>query len=151
MRYIIGVGNYSMWDDGIGIRVIEYISENGLEDNSFQALDLSGNGIDILHYFSEETEKLIIIDASTVDRSPGEYKLFRYEDVKTKKDLSGITSHEGDILKIIELGKVSGYFVPPIVFMGIQPEVLKNEIGISKTLEKLIPQYAATAIKEVQK
>ena len=26
-RYIIGVGNYSMGDDGIGLRIVEYIAE----------------------------------------------------------------------------------------------------------------------------
>lgn len=148
MRYIIGVGNYSMYDDSIGIRVIEYIEAHKLEDN-FQAIDLSGNALNIFSYLDPETEKIVIVDTATLDKTPGDYLIFEPREVVSEKELSGFTSHEGDMIKVLALGKKTGYHIPEIKFLGIEAETIKNEFGLSKTLEDKLETYVKIAIEEV--
>ena len=146
MRYLIGVGNYTAFDDSIGLRLIEQVSEGGLE-RGFRAIDLSGNGLNLMTYLDPATESILIVDSARMGKAPGEYEFFKAEDVETKKDLSGLTTHEGDLLKILELARQTGHHIPPVTFMGIEPESVRNEMGLSETLQRRLPEYAEAAMR----
>jgi len=148
MKYIIGIGNYSMYDDSLGIRLIEYLEENNLVDG-FKAIDLSGNALNIFSYLSESTDKIIIVDTARLDMEPGEYRFFSHEKVKTLKELSGITTHEGDMVKVLELAGETGYHIPEIIFMGVEPEEIKSEVGLSEILESSLPEYGRVLLREI--
>ena len=146
MRYLIGVGNYCAWDDSIGLRLIEHIAQAGLE-RGFRAIDLSGNSLNLLDYLESSTEHILIVDSAKMGRRPGECEFFKPEDVRTQKELRGLSTHEGDLLKILELARLMNYPIPPITIMGIEPEEIKNEMGLSATLAGRIPEYAQAAIR----
>jgi hydrogenase maturation protease len=148
MKYIIGSGNYSMFDDSIGIRVIEYIMDNNLENN-FNAVELAGNALNLLTYLDEKTEKILIIDTAKMNLKAGEFRFFKPENVISEKELAGFSTHEGDLIKVIELGKRTGHVIPEILFMGIEPSEIRNEFGVSGILEEKIGFYAETAIKKI--
>lgn len=148
MKYIIGIGNYLMCDDSIGVRVVEYIFENNLE-NDFQAVDLSTNYINLLTYFTEDTSKILIVDAAKMGKVPGEYRFILPEEIKGKK-FTAISSHENDVMKILERSKLMKLYIPPITFMGIEPEVVKQEYGLSDTLQNNLEKYAKTAISFIE-
>ena len=154
MRYIFGLGNYSMFDDSIGIRVIEHISENDLEDNSFKVIDLSANPINLFSYLSEDLEAFVIVDTALFeDRKYGETKIFGIDDVISQKKNLHISSHEGDIIQTIIMAKELGYPLPDsskIQFLGIKPELIKDEFGISESLDNL-PEYSKQAIDLIKK
>lgn len=150
MKYVMGMGNYSMFDDSIGIKVVEYISENGL-DEDFTAIDLSGNCIGIISYFNDDTEAVLIIDTARFgDMKPGEYKIFSPDDVRSTKDMAGISSHEGDVMKVLELAKQTGYPIPRIKIMGIEPESIKDDFGLSDTLSNNLKKYVDVALAEIK-
>ena len=146
MKYIVGFGNYSKNDDGIGLRVIEHICENNLDDG-FAAIDIGNDGLNLLKYFVDETENIVVVDCALIGLQPGEIKVFIPDDVESKKILDGISTHEGDVIKLIELAKILGHRIPPIKIMAIQPECLKMEMRLSETLEKNLPIYVSKAIK----
>ena len=148
MKYIIGIGNYSMYDDSLGIRLIEYLEENNLVDG-FKAIDLSGNALNIFSYLSESTDKIIIVDTARLDMEPGEYRFFSHEKVKSLKALSGITTHEGDMVKVLELAGKTGYHIPEIIFMGVEPKEIKSEVGLSEILESRLPEYGQVLLREI--
>ena len=104
MKYLIGMGNYSMGDDGIGLRITEHISDNMLDDG-FEAIEVANNGMQLLTYFDDNTEKLLIVDAVKFGGKPGEHILFSPEDVKTQKVVGTVSTHEGDILKLITMAE----------------------------------------------
>lgn len=145
MNYLIGIGNYTMFDDSIGIRVVEYIVDNELE-RDFQAIEMGGNLINLITYFTEITEKIVIIDTAKMGISPGEFQFFKPEEVKSEKMLEGISTHEGDLLKIIQLAKLSGYPIPQIDVLGIEPENCENTFGLSEILSQNLPLYVSKAI-----
>jgi hydrogenase maturation protease len=151
MRYIIGIGNYWMYDDSIGLRIIEHIAENDLLKNfdQVEAIDLSANALNLFSYLSETTEKIIIVDTARMGKAPGEYVFFLPDDVVTKKKLQNFSTHEGDILKVLELAKETHYKIPEIEFMGIEPELIKLGCGLSETLKSKIHDYSMAALNRL--
>ena len=146
LRYLIGVGTYAAFDDSIGLRIVELIAEGGLEQG-FRAIDLSGNTVNLLNYLEPDTEHILIVDGAKMGRKAGEYEFFKPEDVETKKELSGLSTHEGDLLKVLELARQLKYPIPPITFMGIEPETIKNEMGLSAALQARLDEYVSAAVR----
>jgi hydrogenase maturation protease len=116
-------------------------------ERGFRAIDLSGNTINLLDYLAESTEHILIVDSARMGKKPGEQEFFKPEDVETKKELTGLTTHEGDLLKVLEFARQLKYPIPPITFMGIEPESVKNEMGLSEALQSQLSEYADAAIR----
>lgn len=161
MKYLIGVGNYSMYDDSIGLRLVEYISEKELDQqHGFEAIELGGNLLNVLSYFTPEVEEILLVDtikdtkmsghqSSYQSSYPGEYIFFTPKEVESTKDLANISTHEGDIIKVLALARETGYKIPPIKVMGIFPLEIKNDMGLSPLLSAHLPHYANRAISEL--
>ncbi|MBF0548029.1 MAG: hydrogenase maturation protease [Candidatus Riflebacteria bacterium] len=150
MKYIIGIGAYAMFDDSIGIRVIENIVEKNLE-KGFRALDLSGNSLNLVSYLNSDTQKILIVDSANLGISPGDFRFFAPEEVTSEKCLDGFSTHEGDMVKTLCLARDMGYPIPKVVFLGIQPLEMKNEFGLSNPLQANLKNYVQAAINEIEK
>jgi hydrogenase maturation protease len=150
LRYIIGIGNYSMADDGIGLRIVEHIVQNGL-NRGFESIAIADEGMRLLFYLEEETEKIVLIDAVELGLPPGDYRLFKPEDVESTKDAKKLTTHEGDVLKVLELARSLGQSIPPITILGIQPEDLNSGMELSPALQERFSTYLRVALEEVGK
>lgn len=149
-RYILGCGNYTKNDDGIGIRIIEYIVENRL-DNGFEAVEIGNDGMRLLTYFSEDTGKILIVDCALMGKPPGEYEIISPDNISSVKMLENISTHEGDILTLIELGKKLEYPIPEIKILAIQPENMEMEMSLSDRLKNQLSEYTKAAIREIMK
>jgi hydrogenase maturation protease len=150
VRYLIGVGNYTAGDDAIGPRIVEAIAEQGL-DQGFRAIDLSSNSLNLVSYLAPDTEAILVVDSARMGLAPGDVRFFSPGDVHTRKTLPGISTHEGDILKVLELARAVGYQLPPVDVMGIEPESIEPGAGVSKTLETRTAGYVAAAIDRLMR
>ncbi len=148
-KYLIGMGNYAKQDDGIGLRIVEHIIDNNLDDG-FTVIEAKNDGLSVMGYFTEDTESILIVDCALVDLEPGEYVFFDVEDVTSKKLVGTISTHEGDILKIVEMARGLGYSIPPVKVMAIQPESIDLKMGLSSTLEDRLVEYVNKAISEIK-
>lgn len=144
MRYLIGIGTYMGLDDSIGLRIAEAVAERGL-DRGFQAIDLPGNLLDVLHYCDPDTEAMLVVDSARMGLEPGEYRFFSAEDVITRKTLDGISTHEGDLMKVLELARELGLVIPPITLLGIEPAEISPDMGLSAALGQRFEEYVAVA------
>ncbi len=149
MRYLIGMGNYTGFDDSIGLRVIEHVVREGLAQG-LQAIDLSAGAINLIAYLVPETAAIVIVDSAKMGLAAGAFHFFRAGDVETRKTLAGISTHEDDVLQVVALAQVMHYPIPPLLFLGIEPLRVKNEIGLSPALAARIPDYARAAIERLQ-
>jgi len=114
VKYLIGLGNYLMFDDSIGIRIIEHIVENEI-DRDFRALDVSGNSLNILSYLNENTEKIVIVDTAKMGEEAGTFRLFTLNEVDSRKPIRGITTHEDDMIHVLRFARDNGYHLPEVV------------------------------------
>lgn len=145
VRYLVGIGNYMAGDDAVGPRVIEHVVANGL-DRGFVAVDLSTDALSLVAYLNVDTEAVLVVDAAHLGLAPGDFRFFSPDEVETQKELSGLTTHEGDALKVVELARGSGYPIPPLAVMGIEPCEMGDGMTLSERLEERLPAYAAAAI-----
>lgn len=145
MRYLIGIGNYYGRDDSVGLRIAEAIAERGLE-TGFRAIDLGGNLLDLVHYLDAGTEQVLIVDSARMGAEPGEYAFFKPDEVETRKELAGFSSHEGDLMKVLEFAAAMGGPLPPVTILGIEPAELADEPGLSPTLEARFDEYVTAAV-----
>lgn len=150
MRYLIGIGNWSMADDGIGLRVVEHVEREGLA-RGFEAVDIADDGMRLLFYCVPETERIVLVDAVDLGLPPGEWRLFAPEAVETRKALTGLTTHEGDVLKVLAFARGLGYPIPPVVILGIQPEKMELGMELSETLGSRFKEYVKIAVQEAGK
>jgi hydrogenase maturation protease len=150
-KVIFGFGNYLKGDDAIGLEVVHYINDKMDIDNKIKAVDIGNDGMLMLTYFEDDLDNILIIDCAMVGLEPGNYRIFTPEEVKSKKNLTNISTHESDIIKIIELGKSIGYKIPPIKLLGIQPVSISYNTGLSDLLKNRLHHYAEISIQEVTK
>ncbi len=144
MRYLIGIGTYMGLDDSIGLRIAEGIAARGL-DRGFRAIELPGNLLDLLHYFGPDTADMLVVDSARMGLAPGEYRFFSPDDVVTRKSLDGISTHEGDLMKVFEFARELGVAVPPVTLLGIEPAEIAPEMGLSAVLDARFDEYLAAA------
>ena len=146
MRYLIGIGNYYGLDDSIGLRIAETIGERGL-DRGFRAIDLGGNLLDLVHYLGADAEQVLIIDAARMGHEPGAYEFFVPADVTTRKRGAGMSTHEGDLMKVLEFAGALGGAIAPVTIMGVEPALLGNEPGLSPVLQSRFEEYVTAALE----
>jgi hydrogenase maturation protease len=145
VRYLVGIGTYYGLDDSIGLKVAETVGERGL-DVGFTSIDLGGNLLDLVHYLVEETDAVLIVDAARMGLSPGEFAFFTPDEVATRKRTAGMSTHEGDLMKVLELASALGRPLPPITILGIEPFEVGDAPGLSGTLEHRFEEYVAAAV-----
>lgn len=148
MRYLIGVGSYLGGDDAVGPRVVEHVAVNGLE-RGFEAVDLSTDALSLVAYLNDETEAVLVVDAAHVGLTPGEYRFFTPDEVETQKEIGGLTTHEGDVLKVLDLARDAGYPMPALAIMGIEPCDMEGGTELSGPLADRLPEYAAAAVEHL--
>lgn len=135
-----------MTDDGIGLKLVEYISENKLHFD-FEVIDVADNGLNLLTYFHETTQKMLWVDAVQMGVAPGEFKVFTPEQVESQKWMSGMSTHEGDLLKIFELAKRLHLPMPSVKIFGIQPFCVEYGLELSPVLQGRFQEYTDQIVR----
>lgn len=137
---IIGIGNYLMSDEGVGVHAIEELGNLKWPDN-IELIDGGTPGVSLLHIISGR-KLAIIIDCADFGGKPGDIKVLDPENLlPDNKKESGL--HATDLLTVLELAKQTANYPKKLVIIGIQPK--KIEMGITltpailKSLKKLPP------------
>ena len=148
MDYLIGMGNYAMGDDGIGLRIVEHIAEN-LEAPGFECIEVGNNGMQLLTYFEEQTGSILIVDAVKFGGKPGEYTLFSPDEVQTNKVVGNVSTHEGDILKLIAMARDLGLHIPRLRILAVEPGRMDPDTELSPALQANFEKYIKAVLHEL--
>lgn len=146
VRYLIGIGNHQGFDDSIGLRVAEAVAERGL-DRDFCAIELGGNLIDLLHYLGTDTEMVLLVDSARMGLSPGDFAIFTPAEVTSEKRLAGFSTHEADLLGVLDLAEALAAPLPDIRILGIEPVSMLPEAGLSDELAARFGEYVSAAVE----
>jgi hydrogenase maturation protease len=148
VRYLVGVGSYMAGDDAVGPRVVEHVVANGL-DRGFEAVDLSSDALSLVAYLNDDTEAVLVVDAAHLGLAPGDFRFFTPDEVETRKELTGLTTHEGDVLNVLAMAREAGYAIPRLAIMGIEPSETAPGASLSSRLAERVPAYAAAAVEHL--
>lgn len=144
---VIGIGNPLMGDDGAGVAVLDLLAKK--VPKGVELLDLGTGGMNLLHKL-EGLDLAIIVDAVDFGGKPGQIKIFEPDDVDTSKEL-GVSLHDADILKIIQLAKEMGKCPEKIFIAAIQPASVSPAMELSSGIKKKLPMLADEILKLLKK
>ncbi len=140
---VLGLGNPLMGDEGIGIKLIEMLQSASGDFPEADFVDAGTGGMSLLHLIAGR-KKAIIIDCAHMGETPGTIKQFTPDQVKTVKQLTHLSLHEVDIIKVIDLARQLGECPEEIVFFGIEPETVTQQMELSDILTSRLSQYIET-------
>jgi hydrogenase maturation protease len=149
-KVAIGMGNYLMQDDGIGPKVIEQICLRKL-DQDFEAEDIATDGLRLFRHFNYETEKIVIVDSAFMGQEPGAVMVFSPDQIQTKtqRKCQPISTHEGDILNLINLGKMLQLPIPKIKIVAVEPEQIEIGDELSARLKSKMEEVIQQVVQEL--
>ncbi len=146
---VIGLGNPLMSDEGIGVRVVERLSQVGGEKwPDVEFVDAGTGGLSILYHI-EGRRKAILIDCAFMGAEPGVIRRFNPDEVESTKALAHQSLHEMDVLKVLEMSSQLGQSPEEVVIFGIEPEVVESGLTLSETLNGQLEHYISVIIEEL--
>jgi hydrogenase maturation protease len=133
---IMGVGNYLMGDEGVGVHCIHELNRLQKEIKGADLLDGGVGGFTLMSYF-DEYEHIIFLDATMDGKPPGTITL---TEPKFAADFpSALSAHDFGLKDMIEslflLGKTPHLYLITISIDKIKP----MHIGLSEKVEQAIP------------
>jgi hydrogenase maturation protease len=137
---VIGVGNELMGDDAIGPHIVKELMAGQVLPEEVLLIDEGRGGMRLVHHI-KDLDKVLIIDAADIGKDPGEFTVFRPEEVESIKDLSGTNIHEWDLLKMLDLSRMLGECPEDIRILAIQPRDLEWGEEISQELMGRVEEY----------
>ncbi|MCD6393497.1 MAG: hydrogenase maturation protease [Planctomycetes bacterium] len=140
---VLGLGNPLMGDEGIGIKLIEMLQSASGDFPEADFVDAGTGGMSLLHLISDR-RKAVIIDCAHMGTEPGTIRQFTPDHVKTVKQLTHLSLHEVDIIKVIDLARQLGECPEEIIFFGIEPETVTQQMELSNILTDRLAQYIET-------
>lgn len=141
---VMGVGNYLMGDEGVGVQCIHELNRLNKEIKGADLLDAGVGGFTLMSYF-DDYEHIVFLDATMDGKPPGTITLTK---PKFAADFpSALSAHDFGLKDMIEslflLGKTPHLYLITISIEQIKPMY----VGLSPEVEKAIP----LAIEEVGK
>ena len=150
---VIGLGNPLMADEGIGTAVVGALAglaEAGkLPTDNIEYLDGGCGGMYLLHSIAGR-KKVILIDCAKMGLTPGTIRRFTPDEVNTVKQMTHLSLHEVDILRVIELSQMIDQCPDEIIIFGVQPEKIDAQMCLTETLQQRMPEYLAAIMREIE-
>lgn len=145
---VVGVGNPTMRDDGVGHRVVDELADTpdfpeGVElhqtaTSSFLALEaLSG------------ADRAVVVDAVDGEAEPGTVHRYRFRDGAFEGQPPNVLMHDLSFSDALRAGR-EAYEVPPeLVVLGVQPATLEIGLELSAPVEAAIPRVVIAVLAEL--
>ena len=145
---VLGIGNILLKDEGIGVRVIEYLQKCPLPED-VELVDGGTSGADLIDILSDR-QNVIIIDAADLDAPPGTVlKLTPRDWLKDRS--SPLSLHDLDIPQTLAMTHILGCAPRHVVCFGIVPEKVEPGMDLTNTLAPLVPKIADMVLEELRK
>lgn len=145
MKGIIGIGNPLKGDDGIGIVLIKEIEEK--VPSNIQVYDV-GSGIMKTLHILRDLDKAIIVDAVHFGGEPGDFRFFEPKEAKSLVESK--SSHDVDLIEVMELSDQLGELPGETLIMGVEPKDVSFREELSPILKKKLPVLVDELYKKTQ-
>lgn len=141
---VLGVGNILLSDEGAGVRAVESLREKYDFPESVELIDGGTMGLDLLP-FIEGKDKLLIIDAVTIDKPPG--TLIKIEGNDIPKFLSlKLSVHQIGLPDMLSAANLMGILPKDMCLIGIQPKSLETGTELTDELFRCLDAVVEKAL-----
>lgn len=132
---VLGIGNYLMGDEGIGVHIAERLAKETLPDG-VDVLDGGTGGFHLLEYF-ELYPNVILIDATLDSNPPGTIRLIK---PKFAKDFpQAMSTHDIGLKDMVSALQIMGT-IPEIDLFVVSIESIQQQgITLTPQVEAVVP------------
>lgn len=140
---VLGIGNILHMDEGVGVHVVNHITESGKDfPENVEIADGGTFGFDLLPLMSGR-RKIVIVDALKTDDRPGSIYRFSAEHLVSRNYIYSL--HDLGVKKLVDMLKLMGEN-PEVEIIGIVPEDYTSfAIGMTDSVRESIPR----AVEEI--
>ena len=142
-KFVLGIGNVLLKDEGIGCHVVHALEGVSLPD--VKIID-GGTCPDVVQ-FLEDADKLVIVDAVKGGGTPGQIYRFHLEDI-TLEQKPFLSLHDVglvDSLMFMQLWRNIG----EAVIIGVEPREINWGLELSPELQEKMPQIIDAILAEL--
>ncbi|MEN8177375.1 MAG: HyaD/HybD family hydrogenase maturation endopeptidase [Pseudomonadota bacterium] len=126
---VLGLGNILLYDEGIGVRVVQQLNYDYLFPSEVEIMDGGTAGMALYEHIIDRSH-LIVIDAVNTGQQPGTVVKLANEQVPAYFR-NKISPHQMALSDILAALQISGEQLPELTLIGIEPFTLKTGIGLS--------------------
>jgi len=141
---ILGIGNLILSDDGVGIHAVKLLQESNEIDPAIPIVDGGTCGLDLLQYL-DGTDKLIIMDASKPNGTPGKIQRITGDSVPAYLSIK-TSPHEIGLPELLFAAKLSKIYPKEVVIYCVEAESLET----STTLTPKVANALGNVVKLVK-
>lgn len=145
---VIAVGNELMGDDGIGPAVLDALKREQLP-RSVDLIHGGTGGVSLLHLMKDYST-VIFIDSAEFGGDPGKIKVFTPSDVASTKEVTGLSLHETDLIKVIRLSQELGEAPETIVIVAVQPKQITMKDSLSPEVASAVPCAVRKVLSQIE-
>jgi len=137
---ILGVGNLLLKDEGVGIHFVQQLQKKSLPPD-VEVLDGGTRGLDLL-MLMEGRRLVVVVDCARLGEAPGTVRVFGPKDIVPETN-RGFSVHGLNLASALEFGERLGK-LPDIFIVGVEPESIQIEIGLSDVVRRALPVIERT-------
>lgn len=145
---VVGVGNPTMRDDGIGHRVVDELGDypdlpadvdlHQTATASFLALEaLSG------------ADRAVVVDAVDDGADPGTVHRYRFRDGRFEGSIPDVLMHDLSFSEALQAGREAYEIPEEVVVIGVQPASLAVGLELSDLVEAAVPRVVTAVLAEL--
>ncbi len=144
---ILGVGNILLKDEGVGVRVVEYLDAHYSFAENVQIVDGGVLGVRLLGVIGN-TDILIVADAVCNRCAPG--TLYRLADEQVpRRVLAKQSMHQLDLPEVLALSAAIDKN-PQVIVVGVEPEdITTMDVALTPTIAAKVSEMAAMVLAEL--
>ena len=148
MLKVIGLGNMLRGDDGIGPSIIHNLEESG---NLLQIrpIDAGSDAFTILDHLLG-SEPVLIIDCARMGKAPGTVQKMLAKDAEFLTTNIGLSLHGYSLAEVWQIARSMGV-KNELSLIGIEPNLLEFNSGLSEVVKKSIPVILQMVTEEAKK
>lgn len=146
---VLGVGNILLKDEGVGVRVVEYLDRNYEFPDSVDLVDGGVLGAYLMGIVSE-ADILIVVDAVRNRSRPGTLHRLEGEQVP-RRVLAKQSLHQMDLPEVLALCAAIDKS-PHVIVLGIEPEdITTMDLELTPTVAARLEELAGMVLQELKR
>lgn len=138
---ILGIGNSLLSDEGLGIRMLDYLRRHFPELPGVTYLD-GGTLSFTLAPWIEEADRLIVVDAAELKSAPGTVKVFEGEEMDLFSSKTKRSVHEVSLGDLLAIAHLTGSLPEKRTLIAIQPQKIDWGSSLSNPVKRALPVAA---------
>jgi len=140
---LIGLGNLIYADEGVGVHAMRRLEAGYAFSPAVELVDGGTSGLDLLPMLRDRRQ-LLLIDALAADAPPGTVRVIRNRDIRSALT-EKVSLHHLGIADLLALAELLDYAPQQIALLGVVPERLEMQLGLSDRLRLALPEIMDTA------